>query len=512
METWLLTLTTLLITLLIRPVLSLLKTKNLPHNLPPGPTTIPIITSFLWLQKPFSDMQPIIRTFQARFGPIITLQIGSRPAIFISSRSLAHQALIQNGVVFADRPPALATNRIISCNQHNISSAVYGPTWRLLRRNLTSEILHPSRVKSYGAARKWVLDVLANRLTKSQSESDKGGVKVIDHFRYGMFCLLVFMCFGDKLDESQINKIEEVQRKLLLGFSRFNILNFWPSFTKIVLKKRWAEFFQARKDQADVLLPLIRARKGANKLNKDDVYVLSYVDTLWDLELPDEKRKLTEEEIISLCSEFLDAGTDSTSTALQWIMANIVKYPAVQERLLAEIKGVAEETEEEVKEEDLHKMPYLKAVILEGLRRHPPAHFVLPHSVTHDVAFEGHVVPKKGTVNFMVADIGWDEKVWEEPMEFKPDRFLSKGEGEGIDLTGSREIKMMPFGIGRRICPGLGLALLHLEYFVANLVWRFEWRGVEGEDIDFAEKQEFTMVMRNPLKAHISPRAMKLMN
>nr|XP_004308075.2 PREDICTED: cytochrome P450 89A2-like isoform X3 [Fragaria vesca subsp. vesca] len=507
METWLLILTTLLISLLIRPLLSLLlKPKN--KNLPPGPTTIPIIISFLWLRKPFSDLKPIIRTFHARFGPIISLKIGSRPAIFISSRSLAHQALIQNGAVFADRPPALAINKIITCNQHNISSAVYGPTWRLLRRNLTSEILHPSRVKSYGAARKWVLNVLANRLTKSQSKSDKG-VEVIDHFRYCMFCLLVLMCFGDKLNESQIIKIKEVQRKLLLGFSRFNILNFWPSFTKIILKKRWAEFFRLRKDQADVLLPLIRARKGANKIKKNDGYVLSYLDTLWDLELPDEKRKLTEEEIISLCSEFLDAGTDTTSTSLQWIMANIVKYPAMQERLLAEIKGVVEETEEEVKEEDLQKMPYLKAVILEGLRRHPPAHIVVPHSVTHDVVFEGHVVPKNGTVNFMVADMGWDPEVWEEPMEFKPERFLSKGEGEGVDITGSREIKMMPFGVGRRICPGLGLATLHLEYFVANLVWRFEWRGVEGEDVDFAEKQQFTMVMKNPLKAHISPRVKK---
>ncbi|KAL6127708.1 hypothetical protein ACLB2K_071071 [Fragaria x ananassa] len=70
----------------------------------------------------------------------------------------------------------------------------------------------------------------------------------------------------------------------------------------------------------------------------------------------------------------------------------------------------------------------------------------------------------------MVADMGWDPEVWEEPMEFKPERFLNKGEGEEFDITGSREIKMLPFGVGRRICPGLGLALLHLEYFVANLV------------------------------------------
>nr|XP_004309202.2 PREDICTED: cytochrome P450 89A2-like isoform X2 [Fragaria vesca subsp. vesca] len=501
METWLLILTTLLISLLIRPLLSLLlKPKN---NLPPGPTNVPIISSFLWLLKPFSELEPIVRNIQARYGPIITLKIASRPAIFISNRSLAYKALIQNGAVFADRPPPLAINKIMSSNQHTISSAPYGPTWRLLRRNLTSEILHPSRVKSYCGARRWVLHTLANRLTETQSKSNR--IKVVDHFQYAMFCLLVLMCFGDKLDHNQINQIKEVQQRLWLSSGQFNLLNFFPSLTKILLKKKWAEFFRMRKEQEDVLLPLIRARKEAKELNNSDDIVLSYVDTLWKLELPEETRKLTEDEIISLCSEFLNAGTDTTSTALQWIMANIVKYPTIQERLVAEIKGVVEETEEEVKEEDLQRMPYLKAVILEGLRHHPPAHFVVPHSVTQDSVLDGYVVPKNVMVNFMVVDMGRDPEVWEEPMEFKPERFLSR-EGEGFDVTGSREIKMMPFGVGRRICPGIGLALLHLEYFVANLVWRFEWKALDGDDVDLSEKLAFTVVMKNPLQVNISQR------
>ncbi|KAG2708782.1 hypothetical protein I3760_05G209100 [Carya illinoinensis] len=94
-------------------------------------------------------------------------------------------------------------------------------------------------------------------------------------------------------------------------------------------------------------------------------------------------------------------------------------------------------------------------------------------------------------------------------MAFKPERFLrgsDGGGGEVFDITGSREIKMMPFGAGRRICPGLGLAMLHLEYFVANLVRNFQWRAVNGDDVDLSEKQEFTMVMKDPLKANLFPR------
>ena len=101
--------------------------------------------------------------------------------------------------------------------------------------------------------------------------------------------------------------------------------------------------------------------------------------------------------------------------------------------------------------------------------------------------------------------MGRDPKVWEDPLAFKPERFLNGG-GEAFDITGSKEIKMMPFGAGRRICPASGLAILHLEYFVANLVWNFDWKAVEGGEVDLSEQQEFTVVMKNPLKAQISPR------
>ncbi|XVF06813.1 hypothetical protein REPUB_Repub06bG0083000 [Reevesia pubescens] len=510
METWFLVVLTISVSLLLKAFFSLFSpSKQLPHTLPPGPSTFPIIGNLLWLRKSFFQIEPILRNLRLKLGPMVTLHIGPRPSIFVFDRSLAHQALVQSGSLFSDRPKALATNKIMSSNQHNISSASYGPNWRLLRRNLASEILHPSRIKSYSHARKWVLEILFDGL---QSKAKIGeSIEVLAHFQYAMFCLLVLMCFGDKISQDQIKEIEAVMRRLLLGFGRFNILNFWPRATKVLLRKQWKQLYQLRKDEEDLLIPLIRARKKAKEeiLNKDsDVYVLAYVDTLLDLELPEEKRKLDEGELVSLAGEFLNAGTDTTSTALQWIMANLVKYPYIQDKLLLEIKGVVGDGEEEIKEDDLQKMPYLKAVILEGLRRHPPGHFVVPHCATEDTVLGEYLVPKNGTINFMVADMGWDPKVWEDPMSFKPERFLRSNDssGEVFDITGSKEIKMMPFGVGRRICPGLGLALLHLEYFVANLIWKFEWKAMDGDDISLEEKQEFTVVMKTPLRAQISPR------
>ncbi|KAK6232602.1 hypothetical protein SCA6_002675 [Theobroma cacao] len=388
METWFIILISICISAFIKSIFNLLFTTRKPsYSLPPGSSTFPIIHNFLWLRKSSSQLEHSLRSIHAKFGPIVTLWIGFRPAIFIADRALAHQALIQNGAAFANRPKPLVTNK-----SFNISSAFYGPMWRLLRRNLTYEILHPSRMKSYSHARNW-----------SQYKSGDP-VYVLKHFQYAMFCLLVLMCFGDKLESKQIKRIEDVHRGLLLNIGRFNILNVWPRVTKIIFHKRWKELLQVRRKQGEVLIPLIRSRRN-----------------------------------------------------------------------------IREENSSKVKQEK------------DG-NASPSCTFSTTSRVTEDVVLNGCLVPKNGTLNFMVAEIGWDSTVWEDPMAFKPERFLSSHEkgGEAFDITGSREIKMMPFGVGRRICPGLALAMLHLEYFVANLVWQFEWTAVHGDDVDLSERQEFT--------------------
>ncbi|XXG43469.1 hypothetical protein AAC387_Pa01g3501 [Persea americana] len=474
------------------------------RKLPPGPPALPILGNPLWLTKSLLDLEPLLRQLRAGYGPILTLRIGPRTLIFISDRSLAHKALIQKGSVFSDRPPATIAGRILTSNQHNINSAGYGPLWRLLRRNLMSEILHPTRIKIYSQARKWVFQNLTTELVGQADSGDP--VLVMQCFQHAMFCLLLFMCFGQRLDERVVKEIQNIHRRLIRSFAGLNVFSFLPRIGRIIFRKRWNGVLQMRRELEDVLTPLIRARRDQNQSSNDeDSFLFSYVDSLLALELQEEGgRKLTEGEMITLCSEFLHAGTDTTSTSLQWIMANLVKHQDVQQKLVEEMERVMEKEAEEVREEDLNGMLYLKAVIMEGLRRHPPGHFVLPHAVSEEVNLEGYVIPKGAVINFTVAEMGWDEKVWEEPMAFRPERFFDGG--EVVDITGSREIKMMPFGAGRRICPGLNLAMLHLEYFVANLVREFEWKPVDGKEIDLSEKSEFTVVMKEPLKAKITRR------
>ncbi|KAK1274117.1 Cytochrome P450 89A9 [Acorus gramineus] len=491
MELWLIITLTISLSVTLAYLLINTTTTNKKPKLPPGPPAI--LGNLTLLLTSRFDLEPTLRRLRSKYGPIFTIHIGFRPLIFITDRELAHKVLIRNGATFADRLPPIEPNP-------TIVSATYGPRWRLLRRNLLSEVLHPSRVRAHAPSRKWALRYLAEDLT-NQARARGGLCIPFESFRHAMFRLIVLMCFGGDLGEGVIKDIKEVEWEMMMLFWKLEVFTFMPRLTKLIFRKRWEKLMEIRQRQEEVYLPLIEARKRSAK---NDAF--TYADALLELRLtPEEGRRgLKEREMACLCSEFLVGGTVTTSTMLQWIMANLVRDQRVQERILEEVRSVVVEEAEEVKDEDIQRMPYVKAVVLEGLRRHPSGHFLLPHAVSEEVRVDGYVIPKNATVNVMVAEMGWDEKVWEEPMEFKPERFLSGGE---VDITGSQEIKMMPFGVGRRICPGMGLSLLHLEYYVANLVREFEWMAVEGEEIDFSEKIELTtVVMKNPLRAKVVPR------
>ncbi|XP_020598155.1 cytochrome P450 89A2-like [Phalaenopsis equestris] len=500
---------TILIPVFFTAIISfLLLPSHKKRSLPPGPPSIPILGSLLWLRHPtsLSNLETIIRNLRSQLGPIITLRFGSQPYIFIADRSLAHRALVELGASFSSRPPPLPSSPFLNARISTITSSPYGDHWRLLRRNLTSEILNPTKIRLFADGRRWVLNLLIRDLQTKAEQSPQGAVVPMESFQLAMFGLLVLMCFGEKLDEQAIKEIETSQRELLLhSGKKLLVFAFVPKLlSRSMFQGRLRTVERLRQKQRDLFLPLIRARRENQKQGGEERFVYSYVDSLLDITVPEEGvSKLTDNEIINLCSEFLIAGTDTTATALQWTMAEIVARSDVQAKLVKELEAL---NGEELKEEDLQKLPYLKAVVLEGLRRHPPVHFVVPHSVVNDVEFEGYLIPKNTSINFNVADLGWDEKVWKEPMEFKPERFMAGGDGEGVDITGSREIKMMPFGVGRRICPAVGLAMLHLEYFIANLVREFQWDAVEGEEIDFTETTVFTIAMKKPLRARITQR------
>ncbi|KAA0066308.1 cytochrome P450 89A2-like [Cucumis melo var. makuwa] len=509
-------------TIFIITIFKLIRHARSLKNLPPGPSPLPFLGNILLLRKHSSSFFSLLHTLHLQYGPIFTLHFASRPVIFIAGHSLAHQALLHHGAAFADRPPPSTTTKILYSNHITIFTAFHGPNWNLLRRNLISEILHPSRLKLHSDARRWSLLSLVSRL-KLHSQGGTAAVCFVDHFWPTMMELSVFMCFGLKIEEDRIKALADVLHRVLLYSSSQNKLNQYPlKLGKFIHPNLWKELSTLRDELETAIIPLIEARfnnrQGEIEQRKNEFesesetkseQILPYLDTLINLHLPEEDRKLEEGEIISLCAEFLNGIVHSTVVVMEWAMANIVKYPEIQEKLWREMNQVMNITssKELITEEDLKKLPYLKAVIMETLRRHPPGHLALPHLVTEEVVLDGKfVVPEKTTVHFAAAEMARNGKVWEEPMEFRAERFLRKEEEEEEEeiLTGKKEIRFMPFGGGRRICPGIGISMLHLQYFVGNLVWLLKWDAI-GE-VDLEEKLEVSIVMKTPLEARITAR------
>jgi cytochrome P450 len=515
-----------LLLLLSALVPSKAKTSGVLLPLPPSPPAVPVVGPLLWLVRARNSLEPAIRELHRRHGPVLTLRfLSPRPAIFVSGRGATHRALVGRGPAFASRPPAIAPFRVLTSGQTTVSSAPYGPLWRSLRRNLTSGVLSPSRAPLFAPARRRALAALVSDLGRRSEESSGEAVAVAECIQRAMFSLLTHVCFGRRLHDRRVGEVEAVQRELFASYISFQVFAFCPAVTKRVFWRRWRKVLSIRRRQEELFLPLIRARRdrdgsttpvNGGEHERDESLPYCYVDTLLAHRLPKEEgeRALTDAEMVSLCTEFLTASVDTTVTALQWIMANLVRQPELQAKLLDEINAVVTDSDEDdvvaVAEADLKSMPYLKAVVLEGLRRHPPAHFLLSHAAVEETSLDGYRVPAATPVNFSVADVSLDEAVWDRPEEFRPERFLDGGEGVGVDLTGSREIMMMPFGAGRRICPGLGLALLNLEYFVANMVREFEWGAVAGDGVDLAERPEFTVTMERPLRARVARRRLYL--
>ncbi|KAE8077546.1 hypothetical protein FH972_016103 [Carpinus fangiana] len=505
MEVWFIVLISVCAYFSIKSLVGLLGSskKNGPkENLPPGPRPLPIIGNLLWLPTNAVDLRKVIGDLSHKYGPILTLKLGSEPLIFVTSYTLAQHALVKHGAIFANRPEVVPVSAVLSNKRKDIGASPYGATWRVLRRNLVSEIIHPNKMNAFYPARKRVMETMMSKITQCSQQNDV--VNVNDSLHHAVFSLFILMAFGNISDESVI-EIEDIQWELLVNYADFSIFGFFPRLAKLLLRSRYKRYMNLLKTQDDILLPVIKARRKIRREKGNELEYISYTDSLMDLQVPGDEEKVKDDDILSLTSEFINAGADTTTTMLQWTMAHIVKYPDVQAKIYAEICQVLGEGVKEVNEEDLHKFTYLKAVILEVLRIHPPNTALIPHAVTEDVELGGYTIPKGTTVNIMMALIGRDPTNWDNPLEFNPDRLLT-GENPAEDVVNLTAFRMLPFGAGRRNCPGNGLGRLLLEYFIANLILRFEWKAVDGADVDLSEKEEFLVVMKTKLRAQVTQR------
>ncbi|CAL5033837.1 unnamed protein product [Urochloa decumbens] len=448
----------------------------------------------------------------------------------ISDSAAARTVLIDHADAFSNRPLTLFPVALVTGRRRrrsdSISSAQYGPLWRALRCNLTSEALHPSRFDQLGPLqREFVASLVATLSTRIAAG---GAVVVRDDVHAAVFGVVARLCFGELVVGNARHVL--AMRRVMQGFVRaIGEANVFAGswLAKLVHLRRWRRFLGYRGQQAEFFLPLVSERERRRRSGCcNDGGIRPYVDTLIDLRVPEDdgdndgdddtgklhvdarRRALTDDELVSLLSEFLGASTESAVSCIEWALAHLATKPEVQIKLRREITGGGEHGEGAVCEERLRGLPYLHAVVLESLRLHPPVPFLM-RDVVHaeGVAVDGAAtVPAGGArVHFLIRDMARDGKDWTDPDEFRPERFLAGGEAEGVGaVPGPKEIRMMPFGAGRRYCPGAGMGMMHVKCFLAALVREFKWApAADSGGVDFTELDGFFKVMKTPLRAHV---------
>lgn len=192
------------------------------------------------------------------------------------------------------------------------------------------------------------------------------------------------------------------------------------------------------------------------------------------------------------------AGTDTTSSTLEWAMAEVLRNPETLKKAKAELEQTIGKGKL-VEESDIVRLPYVRSIVKETLRIHPPVPFLIPRKVETDVQICGYNVPKGTQVLVNVWAIGRDPSTWSNPTSFIPERFLDSE----IDFRG-RDFELIPFGAGRRICPGLPLAIRTVPVMLGSLINSFDWKlggGIAPKDLDMKDKFGITLQKEKPLYA-----------
>ncbi|XP_058081614.1 cytochrome P450 81Q32-like [Magnolia sinica] len=476
-------------------------------NLPPSPPSLPILGHLHLLKNP---LHRSLSTLSNRYGPILSLRFGSRPVLVISSSSSAEDCFSKNDIIFANRPRLLA-GKHFGNHYSGLGWASYGPHWRNLRRIATVEILASNRIQMFSAVRIHEVRSLVKDLFRD-SESGKSVVELKLRFAELTFNVMMGMIAGKRYYGKNVVDLEEARKfyeitsegSRLIGapnFSDFVPVLGWMDFGGV--EKRMMRLVRRRDEFLQTLIDEHRRRKKKVDFSSSmEVEVQieknnkTFIDVLFSLQ-ETEPDYYTDQIIKGLISELLFAGTDSTVLTTEWAMSLLLNHPDVLEKAKAELDmhvgpHLLDET-------NLSKLPYLHCIINETLRLYPVAPLLLPHESSEESIVGGFDVPR-GTMLFVnVRAIHRDPKLWVDPTDFNPERF------QGPERA-KEGFKFIPFGHGRRACPGVSLAMRMVGLALGTLIQCFEWERVGDEKVDMTEGFGLTLPKAQPLKAVYKPR------
>ncbi|KAL8260132.1 hypothetical protein R6Q59_028085 [Mikania micrantha] len=458
------------------------------ENLPPSPTQLPVIGNLHQVDadKPHVSLANLAKTY----GPLMSLRFGHQLVVVASSPEAAMQILKTKDHLLSSRvvPASMKQEHLLP---HSLMWSECNQTWKTLRALCRIELFSAKALEAQSRLRNKKLHQLLDFLREKQ-----GKVIDIEHVVFvTLFNTLTSIILGKDLldlndEHDTCNGLKASLLKVLDLTITLDLGSFYPILERFDLHgirrgamKEFEKIFPYWED-------LIEERRvQVNSSTWSSNQANSFLDQLLE-------NRFTNNQIHQLITELFIAGTNTTTSTVTWAMSELVRHQEIKSKIEEEIQK--EINTHEITNTQLSKLNYLQAFIKEAFRLHPPVPLLLPHMAVETCEVMNYKIPKNSKIFVNVWAMGRDPKIWDEPLSFKPERFLdSKHDFKGQDF------ELIPFGSGRRMCPGLPSGFRSLEFILTSLIREFDWTLPNGDDpLKFDMNEKFGVALKRvvPLK------------
>ncbi|XP_039061722.1 cytochrome P450 93A3-like [Hibiscus syriacus] len=477
-------------------------------KLPPSPRALPVI-GHMHLLGPIPHQA--LNKLSNRYGPLVHFYIGSNRCLLISSPELAKDFFRNHETSFLNRPK-LSNLDYLTYGTSDMAMAPYGPYWKYMRKLCMTELLGTRTLDRLLLIRRDEINIFV-KLIREKAETGEAvdvGAELMKLTNNVISRMLLGKRCSDKEDEA--SEVQAIVKEMNSLSTKFNLADsFW--FCKNLDLQGYRKRLKNVRDKFDILMENVisehkKARNQSGSTGDSDT-VKDVLDLLIDIsEDENAEMRLTRENIKAFVMNIFGAGTDSSAVTVGWGLSELINHPNVMVKAQEEIDSSIGRNRM-LEESDIANLPYLQAIVKETLRLHPSGPLVVRES-TEDCTIGGYDIPKQTRLFVNLWALGRDIEHWENPLEFVPERFLSEewkqqGKFQFLDLRG-QHFSLLPFGNGRRSCPGASLALLLVPTVLGRLIQCFDWKVGDGENedcgVNMEEKAGITLLRAHPLVCH----------
>jgi len=453
---------------------------------PPGPWNLPVIGSLHHLAGTKLAHRALLR-LSHQHGPVMLLKLGEVPTVIASTPEAAMEFLKTNDLALANRPSS-PTVEVVGSGGKGLVFAPYGEHWRQMRKVCVVELLSTRQVARIESIKQEEVAYLVDSVAAAASSSSSSAINLGKALAKLASNVIARAAFGLKCPQQEAFLREIDALAILCG--GFNVMDLFPS-SRLV---RWLSgadrgLRRSHGRVQEIIGDIIEDRKKAS-VSEEEEEEEDLLDVLLRLQKEDTLRSpLTSDIIGAVIFDMFGAATDTTAATLEWAMAELVRNPRVMTRAKLEVRqSLARSTTAVVMSTDLGNLHYLRMVIKETLRLHPAGALIL-RAARQNCQVMGYDIPKGTHVMVNAFAVGRDPAHWgDDAEEFRPERFES--DDAVVEYKQGPHMEFIPFGAGRRQCPGALFATTTIELVLANLLYHFDWAipgGAGAETLDMTE-------------------------